>query len=123
MGEYCESPEIALLRVQWATVDRVALADEARYTHAKVGLLLDALPLTNEVYVLRGENSDLRAVAAFNARRARELEALVDAARRYLGALTTRHSIGDGSHAARIVVTLQALRDMRAALAALEGVA
>lgn len=121
MGEYCESPEIAPLRVHWATVERAALADEAHYTHAQVGVLLDALPLTNEVYVLRGENSDLRAVAAFNARRARELAALVAAARRYLDVLTTRDTIGDGSHAERIMVTLRALRDMRAALAALEG--
>ncbi len=121
MGEYCASPEIALLRVRWATVERAGLADEAHYTHAQVGVLLDAIPLTNEVFVLRGENSDLRAVAAFNARRARELDAAVDAARRYLGVLTTRETIGAGSHAERIMVTLQALRDMRAALAALEG--
>jgi len=121
MGAYCESPEIALLRVNWATVERAGLADEAHYTHAQVGVLLDAIPLTNELYVLRGEISDLRAVAAFNARRAGQLEALVAAARRYLGVLTTRETIGDGSHAARIMVTLRALRDMRAALAALEG--
>lgn len=121
MGEYCASPEIALLRVNWSTVERAGLADEAHYTHAQVGVLLDAIPLTNEVFVLRGENSDLRAVAAFNARRARELDAAVDAARRYLGVLTTRETIGAGSHAERIMVTLQALRDMRAALAALEG--
>ncbi len=117
MGEYCESPEIALLRVQWSTVERVALADEARYTHAKVGLLLDALPLTNEVYVLRGENSDLRAVAAFNARRAREMATVVDMARRYLGVLTSQENIGDIGD----MVTLQALQDMWAALAVLEG--
>ncbi len=121
MGEYCESPEIALLRVNWAALERAALADEAHYTHAQVGVLLDAIPRTNEVFVLRGENSDLRAVAAFNARRARELDAAVDAARRYLGVLTTRETIGAGSHAERIMVTLRALRDMRAALAALEG--
>jgi len=121
MGEYCESPEIALLRVNWATVERAGLADEAHYTHAQVGVLLDAIPRTNEVYVLRGENSDLRAVAAFNVRRARELAAAVAAARCYLGVLTTRETIGAGSHAERIMVTLRALRDMRAALAALEG--
>ncbi len=121
MGEYCESPEIALLRVNWSTVERAALADEAHYTHAQVGVLLDAIPLINELYVLRGENDDLRAVSAFNARRAQELGVLVAAARRYLDVLTTRDTIGDGSHAERIVVTLQALRDMRAALAVLEG--
>lgn len=121
MSEYCESPEIALLRVHWSTVARMGLADEAHYTHAQVGVLLDALPRTNELYVLRGENSDLRAVAAFNACRARDLAAAVAAARRYLGVLTTRETIGDGRHAARIVVTLRALRDLRAALAALEG--